>query len=80
MRFLLGLVALVLLIGVIALSTGLVTLNGSLGSVKVSTTPPDVTANVAKISVGTENKTIAVPTIKVEKPGAAPAGNAAAPQ
>jgi len=80
MRFLLGLVALVLLIGIIALSTGMVTLNGTLGSVKVSATPPDVTANVAKITVGTENKTIAVPTVSIQKPGDAPASNAAAPK
>jgi hypothetical protein len=61
---------------VIALSTGLVTLNGSLGSVKVSGTAPNVTANVATVEVGSEN--VAVPTLKVHKPGdPAPAASTA---
>lgn len=91
MRFLLGLVVLVLIVGIIALSTGFVTLNGTFGSVKVTGTPPDVSANVATVTLGTENKSVAVPTvtttsttikvptISVQKPGEAPA-NAAAPQ
>jgi uncharacterized protein (UPF0333 family) len=38
---------------------------------------PKFQADVAKVTVGTENKTVAVPTISVEKPGSAPANGQA---
>ena len=34
---------------------------------------PRFQADVARVSVGTENKTVAVPTIDVQKPGETPA-------
>lgn len=33
---------------------------------------PKFEATVAKVNVGTENKTVAVPTVDVQKPGEAP--------
>lgn len=36
---------------------------------------PQFEADVARVTVGTENKTLAVPTIDVERPANAQAGN-----
>lgn len=36
---------------------------------------PQFEADVARVTVGTENKTLAVPTIDVERPATAQAGN-----
>jgi hypothetical protein len=95
MRFLLGLIGLAALVLIALLSFGLITINGKPGAlptVKVEGgKAPEVSANMATINIGTENKTvevptvtttnttIKVPTISVEKPGEAPA-NAAAPK
>lgn len=88
MRFLLALIGLAALILIALLSFGYITINGKPGSVKV--TAPEVSANVATVNFGTENKTvevptvtttnttIKVPTINVDKP-AEPA-NSSAPQ
>ncbi len=90
MRFLLGLVVIVLVALIIAVSTGFVKFGGTLGSVQVTGTAPNVTANVATVTLGSENKTVAVPTvtttnttvavptISVQKPGDAPAPAASA--
>lgn len=84
MRTLLVLVGLAALVVVVMISFGLLTLDtkgGSLPSVSVNAgTAPRVKANVATVSLGTENKTIevptvgttertiAVPTVRMEKP------------
>jgi len=52
------------------------------GIVSIDQTRPGVVqaprfqADVARVSVGTENKTVAVPTIQVQKPGEATTANA----
>ncbi len=49
------------------------------GIIRIDQTQPGVVqaprfeADVARVSVGTENKTVAVPTIDVQKPGETPA-------
>ncbi|HEX4694366.1 hypothetical protein [Sphingomonas sp.] len=79
MRFLLGLIALAAIILIVLLWTGMLTLNGSAGSLKVTGTAPSVSANMATVTVGSENKTVAVPTVQINKPGEpAPANTAAA--
>jgi hypothetical protein len=79
MRFLLALIGLAALVVAILLSMGWMTLStqpGQLPSLHVEGgKAPEVKANMATISVGTENKTIAVPTLHVNQPD-----NAAAPQ
>ena len=78
MRAILILIGLVALVVVGLMSVGLLKLNaspGSLPSVHVDGgSAPKVNADVAKIVVGTENKTVAVPTLKVDRPE----GNSAA--
>ena len=73
MRFLLALIAIAALVLIVLLSTGFLTLNGTAGSlptVKVEGgSAPAVKADVAKVTFGTENKTVAVPTVSVSKPG-----------
>jgi hypothetical protein len=72
MRAILVLIGLAALVLVAMLSLGLITLQttpGSLPSVHVDKgTAPEVKADVAKLSVGMENKVVAVPTIKLDKP------------
>lgn len=67
MRFLLILLGLAALVVVALMSFGMLTFNtkaGSLPSFHVDGgSAPQVKANVAKLSVGTENKTIEVPTV-----------------
>jgi uncharacterized protein YggE len=95
MRFLLALVGIAAIIVIAMMALGMMTLQtkpGSLPSVSVAGgSAPEVHANVATISVGTENqtvtvptvtttqKTIAVPSIHVNKPGDGTT-NTAAPQ
>ena len=95
MRFLLALIGLAALAVVVLMSLGLLTLQtkpGSLPSVSLTGgTAPQVNANLATVSLGTENKTIEVPTVTtttrtisvptmtVNKPGDA-TGNTAAAQ
>jgi hypothetical protein len=94
MRFLLALIGLAAVVVVVMLSLGWLTLKttpGSLPSVAVSGgSAPSVEANVATLSVGTENKTvevptvtttektIAVPTVKMQKPAQLPGNTATA--
>ncbi|MGN6818596.1 MAG: hypothetical protein ACTHJR_07985 [Sphingomonas sp.] len=96
MRFLLALIGLAALVLIALLSFGLITINGKPGSlptVKVQGgEAPEVSANMATVNFGTENKTvevptvttksttIKVPTISVDKPGGAPPANASAPK
>lgn len=72
MRFLVGLIAIALLVAIVLLSFGFLRIGGtpgSLPSIKVEGgAPPHVTANMATVKMGTETKTVEVPTIKVEKP------------
>jgi uncharacterized protein YxeA len=72
MRTLLVLLALVVLIGAGLLYFGIISIDQTRPGVVQA---PQFQADVARVSVGTENKTVAVPTINVEKPGntAAPA-------
>ena len=66
MRTLLALVGLVALIVVGLMYFGLINIDQTRpGSIQA----PQFQADVAKVSVGTENKTVAVPTVNVERPG-----------
>ncbi|MEP7005095.1 MAG: hypothetical protein ABI810_03865 [Sphingomonas bacterium] len=93
MRFLLALIGLAAVVVVVMLSLGLMTLNttpGSLPTVSLNGgSAPSVNANVATVTMGTEDKTINVPTVTttektitvptmtMNKPGE-PTGNSAA--
>jgi len=67
MRFLLALIGLAAVVVAVMLSLGLMTLKttpGSLPSVSLNGgSAPSVNANLATVSMGTENKTINVPTV-----------------
>ena len=74
MRFLLGLVGFAALLFLGAWALGLVTLNQT----QVARAPavkleggqaPAFDVNVATVEIGSENKTVAVPTVHVTKPG-----------
>ncbi|MDQ2893349.1 MAG: hypothetical protein M3R64_09730 [Pseudomonadota bacterium] len=65
MRTLLVLVGLIALIVVGLMYFGLINIDQTrAGSIQT----PQFQADVARVSVGTENKTVAVPTVNVEKP------------
>ena len=72
MRFLLVLVGIAALLLIAAMAFGLVDFDQTKPMVVQA---PQFKADVARINVGTENKTIAVPDISIEKPAntAAPA-------
>ena len=71
MRALLSLLAIAALVVVALLYFNVISINQTqAGSIQA----PKFDADVAKVTVGTENKTVAVPTISVQKPG-----NSAAP-
>ncbi|MBN8816630.1 MAG: hypothetical protein J0J06_14430 [Sphingomonas sp.] len=79
MRFLLGLIAIILVVAIIAISTGWFPISGSPGSLSVNATAPTIKVDTPTVSVGTENKTIEVPKVTINKPGEpAPANTAAA--
>jgi hypothetical protein len=82
MRFLLALVGLAAVVLIILLATGMVTLNGTVGTlptVKVEGgKAPEVQANVATVTTGTTN--VQVPTVQINKPGEPAPANSAAPQ
>ncbi|MEO8375381.1 MAG: hypothetical protein ABI471_09150, partial [Sphingomonas bacterium] len=67
MRFLLALIGLAAVVVAVMLSLGLMTLKttpGSLPSVSLNGgSAPTVNANVATVTMGTEDKTINVPTV-----------------
>ncbi|MEA1083574.1 MAG: hypothetical protein EOP65_14315 [Sphingomonas sp.] len=66
MRTLLVLLGIVALVVVAAMQFGLVSIDQTHPAVVQA---PQFKADVARVSVGTENKTVAVPTVNVEKPG-----------
>ena len=66
MRTLLALVGVIALVAVALMYFGLINIDQTRpGMVQA----PQFKADVARVSVGTENKTVAVPTVNVEKPG-----------
>jgi len=66
MRTLLALIGVIALIVVALMYFGLINIDQTRpGMVQA----PQFKADVARVSVGTENKTVAVPTVNVEKPG-----------
>ncbi len=65
MRALLTLLGLVILIGVVLLYFGIISIDQTRSGVVQA---PQFHADVAKVTLGTENKTVAVPTIQVQKP------------
>lgn len=96
MRFLLSLLALAALVVIALLAFGFISLNGTPGSlptVKVEGgTAPQVSANMATVTLGSENKSVAVPTVTtksttfkvptltVDKPGTPAPAHSAPPQ
>ncbi len=72
MRGLLALIVIIVLALVVASATGLINLtsNGKLEAPKIEAkggSVPDVSVNTGKINVGTENKSVDVPTVKTEE-------------
>ena len=66
MRTLLALIGLAALVVVGLMYFGLINIDQTrAGSIQT----PQFKADVARVSVGTENKTVAVPTVNVDKPG-----------
>ena len=72
MRTILVLLGLAVLVIVALIWMGLINVSGTTGTLPTVSVQggqaPTVDADVAHVSVGTENKTVAVPTIEVEKP------------
>jgi len=66
MRALLVLLGVAALVVVVLIYTGILSIDQTRPAVVQA---PAFQADVAKVTVGTENKTVAVPTINVEKPG-----------
>jgi hypothetical protein len=66
MRTLLALLGVIALVGVALMYFGLINIDQVRPGVVQA---PQFKADVARVSVGTENKTVAVPTVNVEKPG-----------
>lgn len=73
MRTLLALLGIAVLIVAGLLYFGIVSIDQTRPGVVQA---PQFQADVARVSVGTENKTVAVPTIQVQKPGEATTTNA----
>ena len=69
MRGLLTLLGVVILVGVVLLYFGIINIDQTRPGVVQA---PQFHADVAKVTVGTENKTVAVPTIELQKPAATP--------
>lgn len=66
MRTLFALIGIIALIVVALMYFGLINIDQTRSAVVQA---PQFRADVARVSVGTENKTVAVPTVNVEKPG-----------
>jgi len=77
MRALLALVAVAALVVVALMQFGLVSFNQTRAAVVQA---PRFEADVARVTVGTENKTVAVPTVNVTPAGQASANEAAPAQ
>ena len=69
MRGLLMLVGLVVLVVVALMALGFINIDQTRPAVVQA---PSFKADVGKVTLGTENKTVAVPTVDVQKPGEAP--------
>ncbi|WP_420142538.1 hypothetical protein [Sphingomonas sp.] len=71
MRAIVTILAIVVVIGIIALATGFINLSGNSGELpKVAVEGgklPSVNADVGDIDVGTRNTTVEVPEVKTEK-------------
>ncbi len=65
MRALLVILALVVLVAAAAMQFGFLSIDQTRAGVVQA---PKFEADVARVSVGTENKTVAVPTLQVERP------------
>ena len=65
MRTILALLGIVALIVVALMYFGFINIDQTR---QASFQPPQFQADVARVSVGTENKTVAVPSVNVEKP------------
>ena len=72
MRFILGLIAVLAIVGIAGLYTGYIDLGmkpGTMPSVEVKGgSLPTFNASVAKVEVGTRNETVEVPTVDIKKP------------
>ena len=66
MRTLLALLGIIALIVVALMYFGLINIDQTRPAVVQA---PQFKADVARVSVGTEDKTVSVPTVNVEKPG-----------
>ncbi|MFN3434741.1 MAG: hypothetical protein ACK4ZY_10115 [Sphingomonas sp.] len=66
MRTLLALLGVIALIVVALMYFGLINIDQTRPALVQA---PQFKADVARVTVGTENKTVAVPTVNVEKPG-----------
>ena len=66
MRTLLALLGVIALVGVALMYFGLINIDQTRPAVVQA---PQFKADVARVSVGTEDKTVSVPTVNVEKPG-----------
>ena len=66
MRTLLALIGIIALVVVALMYFGLINIDQTRSAVVQA---PQFKADVARVSVGTENRTVAVPTVNVEKPG-----------
>ena len=73
MRALLTLLALAVIVVAGLLYFGIISLTATAGEVRA----PTVHADVGRVAVGTESRTVTVPTIEVERAGEAPAAPAA---
>jgi uncharacterized membrane protein (Fun14 family) len=66
MRTLLALIGIVALVVVALMYFGFINIDQTRSAVVQA---PQFNADVARVSVGTEQKTVSVPTVNVEKPG-----------
>ncbi|WP_230782036.1 hypothetical protein [Sphingomonas sp. Leaf37] len=66
MRTLLALIGVIALVAVALMYFGLVNIDQTRPAMVQA---PQFKADVARVSVGTEDKTVSVPTVNVEKPG-----------
>ncbi|GAA0657540.1 putative membrane protein (Fun14 family) [Sphingomonas insulae] len=66
MRTLLALIGVIALVVVALMYFGLINVDQTRSAVVQA---PQFKADVARVSVGTEQKTVSVPTVNVEKPG-----------
>ena len=78
MRFLLGLIAIVLIVAIVGIWTGWLPISGSPGSLSVNATAPTLKVDTPKVTTGT--KTVEVPTVSISKPGDPATANATAPR